>query len=256
MKKEVLPENPMQDKADSAGEERATALERLAADYLERSGQELYWEEVRKALGSMPPTICFSRKIGVGALDLARLMAQKIGYRIIDREIVEFIAQKAQLNAARVEALDESSPGRLKSVLQLLLGEKPFQMTDYSGHLFAAVYFLAVAEPTIFVGRGTHLVLPREKVFAVRCISSLPYRAERLARKLGIDTAEAEKRLKKADREQRNFFREVYRRSSAPPSEFDVVLNFDHLHEQESMADTLIRLFTSKYGLKKILETV
>ncbi|MCK5837134.1 MAG: cytidylate kinase-like family protein, partial [Desulfobacula sp.] len=39
------------------------------------------------------PSICFSRKIGVGALEIADLLSDIIQYRVIDREILEHMAQ-------------------------------------------------------------------------------------------------------------------------------------------------------------------
>jgi hypothetical protein len=40
---------------------------------------------------------------------------------------------------------------------------------------------MAATGSTIFVGRGTHLILPRDRVLAVRLICSDAFRTERLA---------------------------------------------------------------------------
>jgi len=46
----------------------------------------------------MSSTICFSREIGVGALEIADLLAEKIGYRVADREILDCIAKDKKLS--------------------------------------------------------------------------------------------------------------------------------------------------------------
>ena len=224
-------------------------MERLASEYLSRASQRLFWEEVREAMVNMPPTICFSRKIGVGSLDLAHILAAKINYRVIDKEIVEFIAEKSRIDPKNVEIFDESHPGFVKAFLSRFTGERSFQLSDYSKNLFAAFFFLATSEPTVFVGRGAHLVLPREKVFSVRCISSRQYRLERLARIRAISIDEAEGALDKADSEQRRFYSSVYQRTDAPAAEFDVVVNFDYLVKPNPIAEALRQLFVMKFDL-------
>ncbi len=235
---------------------RQAKMESLAAEYFSRACQKLFWEEVREAMIDMHPTICFSRKIGVGSLDLACMMAPKIGYRVIDKEIIEFIANKAQINSKSVEIFDESHPGYVKAFLNRFSGERSFPFSNYSKNLFAAFFFLASSEPTIFVGRGAHLVLPREKVFAVRCISSKQYRVKRLSHSLSVSQKEAEEILEQADLDQRRFFSMVYQKSEAPVSEFDVVINFDYFHNPDQIADFLLRLFILKFRQGRAMETL
>lgn len=223
-------------------------LERLASDYISRAGQKLFWEEVRDAMVDMPPTICFSRKIGVGTLEIAGIMASKMGYRVIDKEIVEYIANKTQVDPKHIEIFDESHPGYVRTFLRQFSSESLFQIYNYSKNLFAAFFFLATSEPTIFVGRGAHLVLPREKVFAVRCISSKEHRVERISHKLSIGLKDAQTIVEQADSEQRRFYSSVYQRSGAPASEFDVVLNFDYLYSPDQIADILLRMFALRFG--------
>ncbi|MDY7038288.1 MAG: cytidylate kinase family protein, partial [Thermodesulfobacteriota bacterium] len=72
----------------------------------------------------MPPTICFSRKIGVGALEIADILAEKIGYMVIDREILEHIAREAKLGERTVQLFDERYPGEIREFLSMAFGEK------------------------------------------------------------------------------------------------------------------------------------
>jgi hypothetical protein len=127
---------------------------------------------------AMAPTICFSRKIGVGALEIAEVLAQKTGQRVADRLILDKIATDAELGQKTVSFFDERHPGKMSELGAFLFGEKSFIMSDYLRKLFSAVMTLADTEPTIFVGRGTHLILPRDRVLAVRLISSKAYRIQ------------------------------------------------------------------------------
>ncbi len=196
----------------------------------------------------IPPTICFSRKIGVGALEVADILAEKIHYRVIDREILEHIAAEAKLSENTVSFFDERYPGVLNEFLALLFGEKSFIKSDYTRHLFSVVLSIAGLEPTVFVGRGTHLILPRDRVMAVRFISSSDHRAKRLAAVLKVEEKEAREKLDEIDKEQRDFFKRVYGKKDASPYEFDLVINCDFIKDPEVAAEIVRHAFTQKFG--------
>lgn len=196
----------------------------------------------------LPPTICFSRQIGVGALEIADLVGERIGYRTVDREILEHIAGEADLNCKTVAFFDERYPGKLNEFLSLAFGEKSFIKSDYARHLFSAVISIASLEPTVFVGRGAHLVLPRNRVLAVRCICSRENRVRRLAGILNVEPGEVEVKLDQIDKEQRNFFKEVYGKKDETPSEFDLVINCDYILEPKWVAAIVEEAFKQKFG--------
>ncbi len=213
------------------------------------------WERKRtrsikeeKAKPKLLPTICFSRKIGVGALEIADILAEKIGYRVVDREILEHIAGKANLSEKTVSFFDERYPGLMDEFLSLLFGEKSFIKSDYTKILFRTVISVAHMEPTIFVGRGTHLILPRSRVLAVRFICDRSYRVRRLAQMLDAKEEETQNRLDQIDKEQSEFFKKVFGKKNASPYEFDMVINCDYISKPESAAQIVAQAFKEKFG--------
>ena len=211
------------------------------------------WEErwrstkERASRPEMLPTICFSRKIGVGALEVADILAEKIGCRVIDREILEYIANQADLSEKTVAIYDERYKGKINEFFTMVFGEKAFVKSDYTRHLFSAIYSIACLEPVIFVGRGAHLLLPREQVLAVRFISSKENRIKRLTGILDVEKEEVESILEKNDKEQRDFFKKVYGRSDAPPYEFDIIINCDFISDPQLSAEIVEHVFKEKF---------
>lgn len=201
-----------------------------------------------KAPARLPAAISFSRKIGVGALEIAEMLSQKLEYRVADRIIIDKIATDTELGRKTVAFFDERYPGKLNELGAFFFGEKSFVMSDYMHHLVSAVFSLADSEATIFVGRGTHLILPRDRVLAVRCISSREYRIKRVADILGISKTDAERELVQADKEQRRFFKKAFGKKDAPPDEFDMVINCDFLSHPESAANVIQQAFISKFS--------
>lgn len=222
-----------------------------AAELADRCLRE--WEQRRimtkegKPESALPPTICFSRKMGVGALEIADILAEKIGYKVVDRELLEYIGNLGRLSEKTVSLFDERYPGKIREFLSLAFGEKAFIKSDYTRHLFSAVFSIAGLSPTIFVGRGVHLLLPRERVLAIRFVCSKAYRIKRLARILNTEE-ETENKLDQIDKEQRDFFKSVYGKKDASPYEFDLVINCDHINEPEWAAELVALAFKQKFG--------
>ena len=76
---------------------RATAVE-LADNLISQWDKKRLKMKEEQLAPKLYPTICFSRKIGVGALEIADILAEKIGYHVVDREIVEHMASEAKLS--------------------------------------------------------------------------------------------------------------------------------------------------------------
>ncbi len=195
-------------------------------------------------------SICFSRQIGVGALEIADLLSEIIHYRVADREIIEHMAKDTKLSQKAIECFDERYPGKMSELFSMLVSAKTFIKSDYARQLVKTVTALANTEPTIFVGRGTHLILPRNKTLSVRLICSKKYRIYRLADMLNIGTSEAEKKLKTIDSEQDKFFKSVYHKEEASPDAFDLVINRDHINGAFQTAKIVACAFEQKFGLK------
>jgi cytidylate kinase len=193
------------------------------------------------------PVICFSRKIGGGALEIADILAEKINFRVIDRAILEHMAEQTNLTEETVAFFDERYPGRMSELLAMLITEKSFVKSDYARQLAKSAIALADLEPTIFVGRGVHLIFPRERVLAVRCICSQEFRVKRLASQLSIGQKDAENRLREIDKEQRDFFKRIYQKKDASPYEFDLVINRDYLSDAEDAAAVVACAYERKF---------
>jgi len=220
----------------------------MAGQYiLDWEKRQLELKEKETALGVISPAICFSRKIGIGAVEIADILAEKIGYRVADREVIEHISSNADLSKKTVDFFDEHYPGKINELSALLFREKSFTMSDYVRHLISAVFSLAGTQPTIFVGRGTHLILPQDSQLAVRFISSKSYRVKRLAEILNVKEEEAEKKIDEVDKGQRDFFKKIFSKKDASPYEFDIVINCDFITRPEWAAEIVSQAFKEKF---------
>ncbi|MDY6905134.1 MAG: cytidylate kinase-like family protein [Thermodesulfobacteriota bacterium] len=207
-------------------------------------------EKAARAPADLNNCITFSRKIGVGALEVADLVAQKTGFRVVDREIIEHIAQSKELHARTVDYFDERYPGYINEFAALIIGEKSFTSGDYMRDLANTVVSIAESGPTIFVGRAAHLILPRDKVLAVRFISSNEHCVRRVADIMNITESDAARELEEESRRQREFFRKSFHKKDASPYEFDLVINRDFFPQAEWAAKIVDRAYRLKFDEK------
>lgn len=198
---------------------------------------------------SQKHSICLSRGIGAGALEVAEFLSKITGFRVIDKEIIEHMAKDSSLTEKIIRFFDERFPGKMNELLVSLSVEKRFFKNDYAKQLAKTVTALSHTDPTIFVGRGTHLILPRHMILSVQLICSRKLRIENLANTMGIGKGEAEKRLNMIDEEHHEFFKGVYLREKISSDEFDLIINMDHIKSGRQVAEIIANAFEQKFQI-------
>jgi cytidylate kinase len=210
------------------------------------------WKQKRHLSGAEAkkqfPVICFSRRIGVGALEIADILASQIGYRVIDREIMEYLAKRNGADPMFAEFVDGHHIPEMEDILAILFGVKTYAKSEYSRLLFRAIFSFAALGPAIFVGRGAHLILPRERVLAVRLICSDHFRTARVADMLKISESDAFSRLKQLDDDQERFFQNIYGVNEGAPDEYDIIINRDFFQDPAQVAEIVKTAFVQKFG--------
>jgi cytidylate kinase len=104
----------------------------------------------------------------------------------------------------------------------------------------------------IFVGRGIHLFLPRDRVLAVRVICSDQKRISRLSKILDVEEKEAKSIIKRVDKEQREFFKKAYGKNEASPFEFDMVINCDFIDDPPGVAEIVAKAYCEKFAAELV----
>ncbi len=114
-----------------------------ASTWTEASIKKWSKEQQDKQQEAEKPTIhysiCFSRQIGVGALEIADLLSEIIHYRVVDREIIEHMAQDTNLSKKVIEFYDERYPGKMSELFSMLISERTFIKNDYVRQLVKTI---------------------------------------------------------------------------------------------------------------------
>src|SRR5207248_128917 len=139
--------------------------------------------------------ITVSREYGAGGGEVARRLAEALGWELLDRELLHQAAAVEHVPDADLERLDEKAVG----MADRLRFHPPHQ--KYMHGLTEAVRQAAARGNVILVGRGTRQLLgDRPDAFHLRLVAPRDWRVARMAEREGWSPQRALARCLEVDR--------------------------------------------------------
>lgn len=181
-----------------------------------------------------------SREAGAGAGSIARTVGTRLNWKVFDHEILESIAQRMEMPTDEVRAFDELAPSVVQDWILPLREEHYAPQEAYLDHLAKLVEAIGRAGESVLVGRGAGFLLPRDSTLLVRVIAPLPFRAERLAERMGVSVRTARRAARDLDRRRSQFEKTMYRIDPADPHQYDIVID-SHSLGLEIASEIIIR---------------
>jgi len=189
-------------------------------------------DEARREERAVEPVgrfITLSREAGTLAPRVAALLAARLGWKVFDSEIVEYMSRRSSVHQALVQTLDESARNFVTDAVSTLLEaveHREFGVSGYRESLIATLVAIAHHGDAIILGRGGNIVLGgRPGGLRVRLMAPWAHRLAQFAREEGLEEAEAARRLRQMDRERRAFIRQMFGREIEDPLGYDLVIN-------------------------------
>ncbi len=186
--------------------------------------------------------ITMSREYGAGGAAVARAVAQRLGWRLIDNQVVDEIARRAGLSPEEVAEREERGatfPERLARALVASTPEVLGPVTIDSPEVDEArlkqiteqvVADACAAGDAVMVGRAAVAVIGRrDDAMHVRLVASQAHRVRTVAARLGISEDEAERRVKNVDSHRARYHKQWYDRDWADPHSYHLVLQTEWL---------------------------
>jgi cytidylate kinase len=184
--------------------------------------------------------ITISRQYGAGGAEVARRVADALGWRVVDNELVNRIAERAGLSPDDVKDREERVPGFVQRLARTLVAATPelfpppqaegtvpkLQEEDLVRITESVVAEVASEGRVVLVGRAAAAVLASERdALHVRVVAPREFRIQAVAGRLGVPPADAEKILDETDRTRARYHRQYYQRDSQDPVGYHMVLN-------------------------------
>ena len=172
--------------------------------------------------------IVISHEMGAGGPEIGQLLAQKLGYRYVDQELIQDAAHRYGLLEEKLSHLDESKPS--------LFERFDAETRRYITVIQTALYEFAEQDNVILVGRGGQWLLRGiPHVIRLRVMAPFELRVKRLAKKLSGQMGEQTNQrtvidmVRRDDMEKVGRMRYLYDVDWGDPSLYDLVLNTEKL---------------------------
>lgn len=180
--------------------------------------------------------ITIERRYASGGNEIGKRLAEALGYKLYDRNILLEAAQKLDIPFFKIEALEESSSGNIlmnlsKTPLGGLGGNKDLPLADKLFLEEKRIIEKAAEEGNcVIVGRASGYILrEHENSLQVFIYADHEKRLQRAIEKEGIQKSEAENAMKKNDKRRRNFYNAVTNQEWDDPKHYEMYLNAGRL---------------------------
>lgn len=182
--------------------------------------------------------ITISRQFGAGGSEVAALVASRLGWGVVDNDIVDRVARRAGLAAEVVARQDERSPGFVERLARALAtSSQEFAIPELGVAVreeepsVVRVTELVVQEVAaegrvVLVGRAAPAVLGTTiNALHVKLVAPREFRVRLAMAAEGLDAKTAEKRMDDTDAHRARYHREHYGRDWDDPAHYHMLLN-------------------------------
>ena len=194
--------------------------------------------------------ICISHATGSGGDAVGRLVAERLGFRHVDEEIIATAAARGGVSPA-----DVADEERRKSLAARILGSisegsagtmalggaipYPLEGEHPSSELRALIreaieQTAARGDVVITAHAASHALDYGPRVLRVLVTASPDTRAKRVSERAGIDVGKAKRVVSNADAGRRDYLKRFYDVDDELPTHYDLVLNTDALSVEEA----------------------
>jgi cytidylate kinase len=206
--------------------------------------------------------VCISRTSAAGGENVGQAVAERLGFRYVDEQIIERAAQRAQVEPALVARAEHRQPLLERLLEKMTMAELAGNITLATGipvdalvgstaapradpadlrvMIQAAIHEVARAGQAVIVAHAASMALANTAgVLRVLVTASTETRIRRVAELERIIEEEAERRIASSDRERREYFRRFYKLQEELPTHYDLVINTDALTTAGAVAVVL-----------------
>jgi cytidylate kinase len=194
--------------------------------------------------------VCISHATGSGGTEVGRLVAEQLGYRYVDEDIVaqaavmggvdlDTLADEERRKSWLARVLDELARGATGEAWAVLGPMTPAGVGETSDQLRGLIRdaieeTASEGKAVIVAHAASHAIGARADVLRVLVTASPDTRAERLRRAEQLDESAATRAVKDADAARADYLKRFHEVEREQPTQYDLVLNTDQLSVEQA----------------------
>jgi cytidylate kinase len=172
--------------------------------------------------------VTFSHEIGSGGPEIGTALADRLGYRYVDQEMISGAARQYGVGEARLTQIDETKPSFVERF--------DVETRRYITILQSALLDMAEQDDVVLMGRhGQVLLRGVPHVIRVRVMAPLDLRVRRVMKKMSgqvgetVDVRTTSEMVRRNDQEKFGRMRYLYDVDWSDPALYDVVINTEKI---------------------------
>lgn len=195
--------------------------------------------------------ITISREYGSGGRYIGRLIADKLGIKLYDKDFIEKLAKETGFSEEYIESNEQK-----RNVLDVF-NSGYYAGLNNSDELFIKeselIKEVSDNESCVIIGRCADFILKdKENVFKVFVYSNTENKIKRVTKIYGLNEEKAKKEIKRIDKLRANHYKYYTEREWQDNSNYDICINSDILGVEKS-ADLICEIIEKKYNSVEIL---
>ncbi|MGE5595300.1 MAG: AAA family ATPase [Hyphomicrobiales bacterium] len=195
--------------------------------------------------------VTIARQVGAAGEEVAAGVASRLGFRVIDYQVIQKAAEEAGVSPETVSEA-EHTPSLMTRLLEALarnptmpvaawadplpLSTSPlFTSSDYRKFVEEVIRDVAEQGNSVIVGHGAHVALRgRFDTLSVLITGSPEFRSRRIMAGMGVDEKTALKTVERTDNERIDYFHRFYDTGWLSPWVYDLCINTDHINPDQA----------------------
>lgn len=192
------------------------------------------------------PFITIAREPGSGGAPIATAVADALGFRCIDEEIIDEIARSTKKRKEIVQAIDEKSRTVIEDLVHSLLNSEYLDDLKYVTELVKVILTYAHEGEVVILGRGANFITPFGQGLHVNIRAPYKVRIQRAMKYEGHTEAQAKRVLGKVEKERFDFVQQYLKQDVTKGNSYDLTINTAYFNVQQAR-DLILQAFYLKF---------
>lgn len=201
--------------------------------------------------------ITISRQFGAGGKTVGKMVADKLGYTFADDDIIQMVAEAANVSPHWVESIEKEAGGKLSRVVSSMVSKRLVDriLKDERGYMderlyldYLVVIIAQIAEEgnAVILGRGSQYILhDHPDAYHVLLVSDLKNRVKFMTEHYDFSQSQAAQIVNREDKRQLNLYRKIGKTDYDNPALYHLVVNMAKMDLQTAVR-LILNLVPSK----------
>jgi len=188
--------------------------------------------------------VTIGREFGTGGRKIATELSQLLGINLYDKHLLDDLKERYHLTTEQMDKIRAQKKNWLSQLKVFVPEVTPELIYEEEERILRE---LAEKESCIILGRtGYHIFRDNPNAFRVFLIADMPYRRDKVARRLNINEGSADLLIKQVDEARENYSQTFSGTSRNDVHNYDLILNVTGL-EADHVAKMIVECLKQRF---------